>query len=152
MLAPALRRTTGADPIFQQLIPPLDADLAIRDGADHAFYARLNGSLTLAHAVVAAIDERPVGIGAFKVLAPDVIEIKRMFVAPAHRGHGIASRVLAELEAWARGLGATRARLETGVRQPEAIALYLKRGYQPIANYGPYVDVATSRCFEKLIA
>ena len=111
MLAPTLRRTTGADPDFQALVPPLDAELAIRDGVEHAFFAALNGSSTLAHAIVASLDGQAVGIGAFKVLTPETVEIKRMFVLDAHRGRGIAGTVLAALEAWAAALGATHAQL-----------------------------------------
>ena len=40
-------------------------------------------------------------------------------------------------------------RLETGKRQPEAIALYKKKGYSSIHNYGQYAEVPNSLCFEK---
>ena len=63
----------------------------------------------------------------------------------------MASGVLAELEQWARELGMERCILETGLRQPEAIALYERNGYEPIPNYGPYAGVANSRCFAKVL-
>jgi putative acetyltransferase len=40
---------------------------------------------------------------------------------------------------------------ETGKRQPEAIALYEKQGYQRISNYGQYIGVENSVCFEKVL-
>jgi GNAT superfamily N-acetyltransferase len=53
-----------------------------------------------------------------------------------------------ELELWAPGLGYTSLRLETGVLQPPALALYRSRGWQPIERYGPYLDEPSSVCFE----
>lgn len=151
-LAPlALVRTTGADPAFQQLVPLLDAELVAFDGALHGFYDQFNGSSELAHAVVGSVAGAPVAIGALRPLSPELVEVKRMYVRADHRGHGHARAVLAELEAWAVALGATRARLETGVRQRAAIALYRRAGYAPIPNYGPYVGVSTSVCFERTL-
>ena len=72
-----------------------------------------------------------------------------MFVAENNRGLGIASSILTALEIWARELGFTTCVLETGKKQPEAIALYLKCGYTIISNYGQYEGVENSICFEK---
>jgi GNAT superfamily N-acetyltransferase len=77
------------------------------------------------------------------------VEVKRMFVEPDCRGRGIARRLLAELEECARRAGYSVARLETGVRQPEAIGLYESAGYRRIPNYGMYAGIADSACFEK---
>lgn len=41
--------------------------------------------------------------------------------------------------------------LETGIRQPEAIALYKRSGYVQIPNYGQYLNVENSVCFEKVL-
>jgi GNAT superfamily N-acetyltransferase len=57
--------------------------------------------------------------------------------------------VLAELETWAAELGCSKCVLETGGKQPEAIRLYEKSGYKRIPNYGQYVGVENSICFEK---
>ncbi|MFC9395826.1 GNAT family N-acetyltransferase [Streptomyces sp. NPDC057027] len=76
-------------------------------------------------------------------------ELKRMYVIPEARGLGLARRILAALEADARAAGRTRMVLETGVRQPEAIALYASSGYEPCAKFGHYRDYPTSRCFAK---
>lgn len=76
-------------------------------------------------------------------------EIKRMYVVPAHRGRGIARALLAELERAAMAAGRRRAVLETGTRQPEAVALYRSEGYAPMAKFGVYRDEPGSRCFAK---
>jgi GNAT superfamily N-acetyltransferase len=65
-------------------------------------------------------------------------ELKRMFTMPAARGRGVASRVLTAIEESARERGCKRVILETGDQQPEAIALYLKRGYERIDDFGYY--------------
>ena len=72
-----------------------------------------------------------------------------MFVPLESRGKGIATKVLLELEDWAREMSFTRCVLETGLKQPEAIRLYEKNGYERIANYGQYIDVGNSVCFGK---
>jgi GNAT superfamily N-acetyltransferase len=72
-----------------------------------------------------------------------------MFVFPELRGQGIASKVLSELERWASDMGAHACCLETGMKQPEAIALYTKSGYERIPNYGQYAGVGNSVCFKK---
>jgi len=99
--------------------------------------------------VLAYVDEKPVACGGFKVYENETVEIKRMYVEPEHRGRGIASQILLELEKWAIELGYTRSILETGRKQGEAIGLYGKRGYQQIENYGQYRGQANSVCFEK---
>lgn len=65
-------------------------------------------------------------------------EVKRMFVVAGHRGRGHARAVLAELESLARAAGVRRMVLETGERQPEAVALYASAGYEPVAPFGHY--------------
>jgi GNAT superfamily N-acetyltransferase len=76
-------------------------------------------------------------------------EIKRMFVQVTHRGQGYARAVLAELEATAAAAGRRRAVLETGLRQPEAVALYTSAGYLPTAPFGAYRASPNCRCFAR---
>jgi GNAT superfamily N-acetyltransferase len=90
-----------------------------------------------------------VGCGAFRPFDGATVEIKRMFVHPAHRGRGVARAILAALEAEARRRGFTRAILETGNRQTEAIALYQACGYDRIEPFGQYVGDPKSLCFGK---
>ncbi len=77
------------------------------------------------------------------------VEVKRMFVVPERRGRGLARAVLAELEATAAAAGHDLAVLETGLKQPEAIGLYLSEGYVEIPGYGFYAGHTLSRCFGK---
>jgi GNAT superfamily N-acetyltransferase len=88
-----------------------------------------------------------VGCGALRPLGDGVAEIKRMYVVPAARGRGLSKLVRAGLEAAARDRGWTTLRLETGPRQPEAVALYEGAGYRPIAAFGPYADDADDSLF-----
>ena len=146
-----LKRTGSDDADFIGLVRHLDAELTIRDGDEHAFYAQFNKLVNIRHVVVAYQDGRPVGCGAIKTLEAQVMEVKRMFVFPEERGKGIASKVLSELEHWAAELGAHACCLETGMKQPEAIALYQKNGYERIPNYGQYAGVENSVCFRKTL-
>ncbi len=133
------------------LVKYLDEDLAVRDGDEHAFYSQFNKIDRIRHAVVAYNNSAPVGCGALKEFSPDAMEVKRMFVLPQERNLGVATKVLGELEKWARELHYKRCILETGKKQPEAIALYEKNGYCLIANYGQYQGVENSLCFEKML-
>ena len=99
--------------------------------------------------LIARINGRGVGCGALRNLGPGVGEVKRLFVLPDFRGHGIARRILAALESRALELGHATVRLETGKGQPEAICLYKSSGYREIAAFGEYVDNVFSVCFEK---
>lgn len=144
-------RTTSAHPDFVALVKQLDAYLAIMDGDEHAFYDQFNKIAALNHVVVIFEGEIAVGCGAIKPIDANAMEVKRMFTLPQFRGKGIATKVLLELETWAAELGFKSCVLETGLRQVEAIALYQKMGYQRIANYGQYIGIENSACFEKMV-
>lgn len=144
-------RTDSENQDFQELVRLLDADLAIRDGAEHSFYAQFNKIDKLRNVVVAYEDGKPVGCGAFKEYEPHMAEIKRMYVREENRGGGIAGKVLAELETWAKELNYQETILETGKKQPEAIRLYQKSGYEVILNYGQYAGVENSICMKKIL-
>jgi putative acetyltransferase len=144
-----LKRTDATDTDFRALVVELDKDLAIRDGDEHAFFHQFNLIPDIKYVVVAYAGNEPVGCGAIKHYADGIMEVKRMYVRPAHRGCGIAMQVLQQLELWAAALGYHKCILETGKKQPEAIALYNKCHYTPIPNYGQYAGVASSVCFEK---
>ena len=127
----------------------LDADLAIRDGEDHSFYAQYNKIDKIKYVVVAYENNKPIACGAIKDFAPQVMEVKRMYTLPESRGKGIAQKLLTELELWAKELSYVKCVLETGKKQPEAIQLYKKSGYKIIPNYGQYIGIENSVCFEK---
>jgi len=90
------------------------------------------------------------GFGA--VVARDgYAEIKRMFLAPAARGRKLGRRLLETLERHAADRDMTCFRLETGIHQPEAIALYRSAGYRDIAPFGEYAADPLSLFMEKRI-
>ena len=142
-------RTNATNKDFQKLVVELDIDLAIRDGADHSFYAQFNTIAAIQYVIVAYNNGEALGCGAIKPYAENCMEIKRMYVVAAQRGKGIAATILNELETWAVELGSHICLLETGKKQPEAIALYTKANYKIIPNYGQYDGVENSVCFEK---
>ena len=109
-----LRRTDAADSDFRRLVTFLDAYLTVTDGDEHAFYDQYNSLDSIRHAVVAELDGEPVACGAFKAFGDDSAEIKRMYCTPEHRGRGLATAVLTELERWASAEGFTATILETG--------------------------------------
>jgi putative acetyltransferase len=144
-------RTDSDNPDFIALVKLLDADLAERDGSEHDFYAQFNKIDKIKHAVVAYENDLPVSCGAVKQYDEAAMEVKRMYTLPASRGKGLASEILAALEEWAKESGYKKCVLETGKKQPEAIALYTRSGYAIIPNYGQYAGVENSVCFEKLL-
>ncbi len=146
-----ITRTNSDDTAFRYLVTQLDADLAGRDGRDHSFYDQFNKIDAIRYVIVAYSGEVPVGCGAIKALDETCMEVKRMYTLPGHRGKGVATRVLQSLEQWAKELSYTKCRLETGKRQPEAIELYKKNGYIIIPNYGQYMGIDNSVCFEKTL-
>jgi len=92
----------------------------------------------------------PVGHAALRALGAE-FEVKRVFVERRARGRGASRILMAELERLARVRGAERLILQTGDRQPEAIALYERIGYRAIPVFPPYVRFAGSRCFAKAL-
>jgi putative acetyltransferase len=102
--------------------------------------------------LVARLDGRPVGCGGVRRLEAGVAEIKRMFVVREARGTGVGPAVLEALEDVARRAGYARVKLETGMLQTEAVALYESAGYRRIPRYGPFVDDPLSVCFERALA
>jgi GNAT superfamily N-acetyltransferase len=91
----------------------------------------------------------PVASGGFRRHADQVAEIKRMYVVEDHRGAGYARRLLADLETRAATVGYRRIVLETGLQQPEAMALYESSGYRPIEGFGFYAGRKLTRSFAK---
>jgi putative acetyltransferase len=83
------------------------------------------------------------------VITPEYGEVKRMYVRPAARGRSLSHKLLDALEGEAVKRGCTRFTLETGPDQPEALALYAKRGYTVRGPYGDYRDDPLSVFMEK---
>ena len=147
-----LQRTDSSSPDFKKLIVLLDHDLAVRDGKDHAFYHQFNQIDHIKYVIVAYENGEAIGCGAIKEFDTTIMEVKRMFTLPASRGKGIASKLLKALEEWATEMSYEKCILETGIKQPEAVALYKKNRYSIIENYGQYAGIANSICFEKSLS
>ena len=93
----------------------------------------------------------PVGCGGLKLFGTDYGEIKRMYVRPQFRGSGFAKLMLDHLAEYARNHGVAILRLETGIAQHEAIALYERSGFRSIPPFGEYKPDPLSRFYEKRI-
>jgi GNAT superfamily N-acetyltransferase len=108
---------------------------------------------------VGYLDDLPVATGAWRRRTDvevdgtrQTAEVKRMYVAPPARRVGLARAMLAHLEDTARIAGAEAMVLETGMRQPEAITLYVSAGYTPVPGFGYYKDAPLSRCFARSLS
>ncbi len=144
-------RTNSKNEDFIELVFRLDSLLAEFDGREHDFYNQYNKIDNIEHVVVAYLDKIPVACGAIKKYDENTMEVKRMFTREEYRGIGIATIVLADLEHWAKEMAYSKCILETGKRLPEAMRLYQKSGYQQTPNYGQYVKMENSICFEKIL-
>jgi putative acetyltransferase len=104
---------------------------------------------------VARLDGLSVGCGGVAMFE-DYAEVKRMYTRPRARGRGVAKALLRRIEDEARAAGKIVLRLETGIRQQEAIGLYERAGYRPRGPFGPYAtmptrNIETSLFFEKVL-
>jgi len=101
------------------------------------------------HFLVARERGRALGCGAFVLGEAGQAEMKRVFVAPAARGKGVARALMEVLEREAAKRGVTLIQLETGIKQAEAIALYRKFGYAERGPFGSYQPDPLSLFMEK---
>lgn len=101
--------------------------------------------------LVGYLDKAPAVCGGWRAHDGGVAEIKRMYVAPTARGRGMARAMLAELELTAKQAGIHQLILETGRKQPEALALYLSSGYTEVAKFGHYADAPLSVHLGKML-
>lgn len=152
------------DPVTRSLMAALEAELDVRYAEDDVTYAHLDPDHAMlamdpedlaaprGAVLVASLDDEPVGCVALRPAPTEeaaTAELKRMYVAPEARGRGISRALLEALEDSARRLGYRRIILETGIRQPEAMALYASAGYGPVPSYGGYRAFPMSRCYAK---
>jgi ribosomal protein S18 acetylase RimI-like enzyme len=91
------------------------------------------------------------GCGGIELFGTEYGEVKRMYVRPQFRGLGLAKLMLEHLAAHARQHNIHLLRLETGIHQKEAIALYERMGFQKIPPFGTYKEDPLSRFYEKQI-
>jgi putative acetyltransferase len=136
-----VRLLAEADAYYDTLYPPGSnhlVDVATLDGPDIDFF-------------VARVEGEVAGHGALRVDAEGYGEIKRMYVAARFRGLGVARRLLDRIEAGARARNLDALRLETGIHQPDAIALYERAGYVRREPFGEYRPDPLSLFMEKVL-
>jgi len=144
------KRTKSVDPDFQKLIIELDKEFWIRYPDIQQNFTPFNQVDESFRVMIAFDDSIPMGCGCFRpMIENNTVEIKRMYVVPAYRNRGIGKIILSQLEDWAKEENYKISKLETGIRQPEAIAAYKKSGYSHIPNFPPYVDIKESICMMK---
>jgi putative acetyltransferase len=146
----AVYEADPATPEAGELIAALDRDLSSRypglpiHGIDAANFREAGGVF-----LIGRIDGVAVTCGALRPMEDGAVEVKRMYVRDSYRGRGLGRTILSALEEIAAHRDYTIIRLETGDKQPEAIALYESAGYRPIPCYGAHEGDPRSRCFEK---
>ena len=86
------------------------------------------------------LEDELVGTGGARIMRDDghYAEIKRVFVLDPYRGQGLSRRIMEYLEDRLRQRGIELFRLETGIRQPQALGLYRKLGYRERGPFGAY--------------
>ncbi|MGH8867560.1 MAG: GNAT family N-acetyltransferase [Actinomycetes bacterium] len=152
-----LRREPYDSDAAAQLVELVQQEYVVRYGGpdgtpvDPAEFAAPGGAFLVGYHLADGV-ERPIACGGVRRYEPAVGELKRMFVDPAHRRQGLSRVLLAALEDTARSLGYAELCLETGDRQPEAMALYASSGYRRVAPYGYYRCAPGSACFAKDLA
>lgn len=97
-------------------------------------------------------DGEAAACGGVMLVGREYGEVKRMYVRPPHRGRGFAKAILGRLEEHAAAHQVATLRLETGIHQHEAIALYERLGFSRIPPFGPYTEDPVSLCYEKRLA
>jgi GNAT superfamily N-acetyltransferase len=151
-----IQRVGYGHPDAMRLIDEVQAEYVVRYGGpdetplDPLMFEPPAGSFFVGYAEgepVATGAWRRTDVSAFGTTA--TAEIKRMYVAPRARGRGLARLMLARLESDAGAHGVEAVVLETGLRQPEAMALYESSGYEPVPPFGYYKDAPLSRCYGK---
>jgi GNAT superfamily N-acetyltransferase len=154
MTAIEIRREHLGGDAARKLIGELDAELNRlypEEGANFLLLDAAEVEEGRGAFLVARTGKEPVGCGAVRLRDTHTAEIKRMYVVPSARGRGIGVQVLAMLETEARRLGARRAVLETGERQPAALALYARAGYVVIPAFDEYAGAHHSLCMAKAL-
>lgn len=154
-----IRQRALGHPDVEALVAEVQAEYTLRYGGpdetplDPAMFDAPGGAFFVGY-----VDGLPVAMGGWRSrhdVTPfgrsSVAEVKRMYVVPASRRRGLARLVLDHLEAAAREAGAEVMVLETGIEQPEALALYADAGYTPVGAFGHYAWSPRSRHLGRLL-
>jgi putative acetyltransferase len=147
-----LLHTDSNHPGFQRLAAEMEKELYTRDGELAEINHALNKIGFIQDVIVVLSDNEAAGCGALREFGDDSAELKRMYVTASWREKGLASKILQSLESIAKSKGYKYAVLETGKNQPEAVAFYLKHGYEQVPAFGKYIDSINSICFRKQLA
>jgi GNAT superfamily N-acetyltransferase len=135
----ALRALPYDDAVAQSLVARVQQEYVERyGGPDEAVVDPAEFLPPRGLFLVAEVDGVPAACGAWRALPTGEAEIKRVYVEPAFRRRGLAQIVVAALERSARAAGHGAVVLNTGRKQPEALALYADLGYVPVPGYGIY--------------
>jgi GNAT superfamily N-acetyltransferase len=138
-----LRAVPYDDPVARSLVARVQQEYVTRyGGPDEAVVDPAEFEPPAGLFLVAEVDGVPAGCGAWRVHADGVVEVKRVFVEPAFRRRGLARVLMAELERSAAAAGHRAVVLNSGNRQPEALALYAGLGYTPVGGYGVYAEAS----------
>ena len=141
-----LRRVSYAD--VSLLAAALDAELLERyGGGDDVHIEPSDFEGAQAVLLAGSVDGRDVVMGGVRWLSDGVAELKRMYVDPSVRGRGLSRQLLRALLSFAGEAGYREVWLETGTKQPEAMALYESFGFSPIPSFGQYKDEPDARCY-----
>jgi GNAT superfamily N-acetyltransferase len=138
-----LRAVPYEDPVAVELVARVQQEYVRRyGGPDGAVVDAAEFRPPAGLFLVAEVDGVPAGCGAWRVHGPGTVEIKRVYAEPGFRRLGLAQLVVRELEESAVRAGHRAVVLNTGHRQPEALALYAALGYRPVPGYGVYAGEA----------
>jgi GNAT superfamily N-acetyltransferase len=140
-----LRAVPYDDPVARDLVARVQQEYVDRyGGPDEATVAPAEFVPPAGLFLVAEVGGQPAGCGAWRrhteSAGPGTAEMKRVYVVPAFRRRGLAQVVVTALEDSARRAGYRSLVLNSGDRQPEALALYEAMGYEPVPGYGIYAD------------
>jgi putative acetyltransferase len=137
---------------LHELIKDLDAELLRLYPAQGIFGVDFtNPKVSEMTFCVAYINDAIAGCGGLRPMAENAAELKRFYVKPEFRRRGVASAILRFMEEQAKRQGFTSIKLETGPKQPDAIGLYAKFGYEETLAYGEYIGSRYSYCMEKVL-
>ena len=137
---------------FEELTAKLDAEFKLRNGQLQQLYSQYNRLNEIKDVVLAFDGTAAVACGSLKRYNSETYEIKRIFVEESYRKNGIATEIMKKLELIAIQKNAKYLILETGVQLTSATELYKSLGFEVIENYGQYVGMKESICFNKKIA
>jgi putative acetyltransferase len=141
------------DPGVADLIQALTVELASSGYTEEETFGYSAERLESAgvHLVGVRVDGQLVGMGGVELQGDGVGELKRFYVAPGHRGRGVADLVMAALVDHGAEHGVGTLRLETGDQQHAAQGFYARHGFAVVDRFPPYLDSPSSVCMARTL-